>query len=100
MRVRRQTAFGKVDPPPIEKLTARRNSDEHRRVAVLGDANARGWLRSSSRHVFCPPGDRKGLSRPSFAFKINALTLSSKSMLNFAESLTKAVAYRGQTIGL
>jgi hypothetical protein len=52
MRVRRQTAIGEVDAPAIEELAAGRDSDEHRRVTVLGDADGRGSLRSSSRHVF------------------------------------------------
>jgi hypothetical protein len=63
MRVRRQTGIGEVDATAIEKLTARRNSDEHRRVPMLDDADGRGSLRSSSRHVFLPPGDRKYVSR-------------------------------------
>jgi hypothetical protein len=49
--VRRQTA-GEVDAPAIEELAAGRNRDEHSRVTVLGDADGRGSLRSSSRHVF------------------------------------------------
>jgi hypothetical protein len=56
MRVRRQTAIGEVDAPAIEKLAAERDSDEHRRVTVLGDADGRGSLRSCSRHVFPPSG--------------------------------------------
>jgi hypothetical protein len=46
MRVRRQTAIGEVDAPAIEELAAGRDSDEHRRVTVLGDADGRGSLRS------------------------------------------------------
>jgi len=42
MRVRRQTAIGEVDAPAIEELAAGRDSDEHRRVTVLGDADGRG----------------------------------------------------------
>jgi hypothetical protein len=56
MRVRRQTAIGEVDAPAIEELAAGRDSDEHRRLTVLGDADGRGSLRSSSRHVFLLPG--------------------------------------------
>jgi hypothetical protein len=56
MRVRRQIAIGQVDAPAIEQLAAGRDSDEHRRVSVLGDADGRGSLRSSSRHVFLLPG--------------------------------------------
>jgi hypothetical protein len=52
MRVRRQTALGQLDAPPIEEFAAGRDSDEHRRVTVLDDADGRGSLRSSSRHVF------------------------------------------------
>jgi hypothetical protein len=52
MRVRRQTAIGQVDAPAIEELAAGRDGDEHRRVAVLGDADDRGSLRSASRHAF------------------------------------------------
>jgi hypothetical protein len=52
MRVRRQTAIGEVDAPAIEELTAGRDSDEHRRVTVLGDADGCGSLRSVSRHLF------------------------------------------------
>ena len=51
MRVRRQAAIGKVDAPAIEEFAAARDSDEHRRVTVLGDADGRGWLRLPSRHV-------------------------------------------------
>jgi hypothetical protein len=52
MRVRRQTALGQLDAPAIEEFAAGRDGDEHRRVTVLGDADGRGSLRSSSRHVF------------------------------------------------
>ncbi len=52
MRVRRQTAIGEVDAPAIEELAAWRDSNKHRRITVLGDADGRGSLRSSSRHVF------------------------------------------------
>jgi hypothetical protein len=55
MRMRRQTA-GEVDAPAIEEFAAGRDSNEHRRVSVLGDADGRGSLRSSSRHVFLLPG--------------------------------------------
>jgi hypothetical protein len=58
MRVRRQTAIGEVDVPAIEELAAGRDSDEHRRVTVLGDADGRGSLCSCSRHVFPPSGAR------------------------------------------
>jgi hypothetical protein len=49
--VRRQTA-GEVDAPAIEELTAGRDSDEHRRVPVLGDADGRPMLHAHFRHVF------------------------------------------------
>jgi hypothetical protein len=52
MRVRWQTAIGQVYAPAIEELASGCDSDEHRRVTVLGDADDRGSLRSSSRHVF------------------------------------------------
>jgi hypothetical protein len=52
MRVRRQTAIGERDVPAIEEFAAGRDSDEHRRVPVLGDADGRFPLRSSSRHIF------------------------------------------------
>jgi hypothetical protein len=52
--MRRQTA-GEVDPPPIEELTATRDSDEHRRVAVLGDADGRRMLHLRFRHLLLPP---------------------------------------------
>jgi hypothetical protein len=52
MRVRRQTAVEELDAPAIEELAVWRDRDEHRRAAVLGDADGRGSLRSSSRHVF------------------------------------------------
>jgi hypothetical protein len=44
MRVRRQTAIGEVDAPAIEEFAAGRDSHEHRRVTVLGDADGRGSL--------------------------------------------------------
>jgi hypothetical protein len=50
--VRRQTAIGEVDAPAIEELATGRDRDEDRRLTVLGDADGRGSLRSSSRHVF------------------------------------------------
>src|SRR4249920_2269993 len=56
MRVRRQTAISEVDAPAIEELAAGRDSDEHRRVTVLGHADGRDSLHSSSRHVFLLPG--------------------------------------------
>jgi hypothetical protein len=56
MRMRRQTAIGEVDAPAIEELAAWRDSDEHRRVTVLGDADRRGSLLVSSRHVFLLTG--------------------------------------------
>jgi hypothetical protein len=52
MRMRRQTAFGEIDAPAVEELAAARNRHEHRRIAVLGDAHARGSLRSSSALAF------------------------------------------------
>jgi hypothetical protein len=58
MRVRRQTASGQVDAPPIEQLAAGRDGDEHRRVAVLGDTDGGG--RGFSRHVaFRADGPRR-----------------------------------------
>ena len=54
MRVRWQTATGEVNAPAIEQLAAGYDSDEHRRVTVLGDADGRGSLRSPSCHVFLP----------------------------------------------
>ena len=50
IRVRRQT-MSEVDAPPIEELTTALDSDEYRRVTVLGDANGRCMLRSRFRHV-------------------------------------------------
>jgi hypothetical protein len=46
----RQSALGEVDAPAIEKLAVGRESDEHRRITVLSDADRRGSLRSFSRH--------------------------------------------------
>jgi len=54
-RVRRQTTIGEVDAPAIEELAAGHDRDEHRRLTVLGDADGRGSLRSSFRHVFLLP---------------------------------------------
>jgi len=51
MRVRRQIVIGEVDAPAIEQLAARRDSNEHRGVTLLGDADGCGSLRSASRHV-------------------------------------------------
>jgi hypothetical protein len=51
MRERRQAAIGEVDAPSIEELAAVRDGNEHRRVTVLDDADGRGVLRSSSRHL-------------------------------------------------
>jgi uncharacterized protein YndB with AHSA1/START domain len=51
MGVRRQAAIREIDAPAIEELAAGRNGDEDRRVAVLGDADGRGSLHSSCRHV-------------------------------------------------
>jgi hypothetical protein len=51
MRVCRQAAIGELDAPAVEELAAGRDSYEHRRVAVLSDADYRGPLRSSSRHA-------------------------------------------------
>jgi hypothetical protein len=48
--VRRQTA-GEVDAAAIQQLTAGRDSDEHRRVTVLGDADGCRLLHSRFRHV-------------------------------------------------
>jgi hypothetical protein len=56
MRVRRQTAIGEVDAPAIEALATGRDSDEHRRVTVFGDADSRGSVRSSSRHALLSSG--------------------------------------------
>jgi hypothetical protein len=52
IRVRRQTA-GEVDAPAIQELAAGRDSDEHRRVTVLGDADGR-MLHSRFHHVLLP----------------------------------------------
>ena len=52
MRMRRQTAIGEVDAPAIEELAARNDSNQHSRVTLLGDADGRDTLGSSSRHVF------------------------------------------------
>src|SRR5262245_54824802 len=49
MRVRRQSGLGQVDAPAIEELAAGRDGDEHRRVAVLDDADGSS-LRWFSRH--------------------------------------------------
>jgi hypothetical protein len=54
MRVSWQFAIGQVDAAAIKEFAARGDRDEHRRVTVLGDANARSSLRSSSRHAFLP----------------------------------------------
>jgi hypothetical protein len=51
MRVSRQAAVGELDVPAIEEPAAWRESDEHRRVGVLGNADRRGSLRSSCRHI-------------------------------------------------
>jgi hypothetical protein len=51
MRVRRQITVGEVDAPAIEELAGGRDRDEHRRVAVLGDADGCGSLRWSSLHL-------------------------------------------------
>jgi hypothetical protein len=50
--VRRQTAR-QVDASAIEELAAARDSDEHRRVTVLGDTGGR-VLHSRFRHVLLP----------------------------------------------
>src|SRR6478672_10081033 len=49
--VRRQAAIDQLDASAIDKLAARRDSDEHRRATVLGDADGCGslWF---SWHVF------------------------------------------------
>ena len=52
IRVRRQTA-GEVDAPAIQQLAAGRDSDEHRRVTVLGGTGGR-VLHSRFRHVLLP----------------------------------------------
>ena len=52
MRMRRQTTLGEVDAPAIEKLAAGSDSDEHRRLPLLGDADRRDSLRLLLRHVF------------------------------------------------
>jgi hypothetical protein len=69
MRVRRQTAIREFDEPTVEEITAGRDSDKHSRATVLGYADDRGSLRSSSRHVFllrgCAPApDIVAHSRP------------------------------------
>jgi len=51
MRVRWQTAVGEINAPAIQALAARRDSDDHRRVGVFGDADTSGSVPSSSRHV-------------------------------------------------
>jgi hypothetical protein len=48
-----------VDAPAIEELAARRDRDEHRRVAVLGDTDGGSLVLSRSRYVV-PPGSRDG----------------------------------------
>src|SRR5439155_11352903 len=68
MRMRGQTVC-EVDAPAIEELAADPDSDEHRRVTVLGDADGRGSRRSSSRHGFLlqglvPAADAVACSRP------------------------------------
>ena len=52
MRMRRQTAIGEVDAPAIKELAAGHDSNEHSRVTLLGDADGRDLLCSSSRQVF------------------------------------------------
>lgn len=52
IRVRRQIA-GEVDAPAIQELAAGSDSDEHRRVTVLGDADGR-MLHSRFRYVLLP----------------------------------------------
>lgn len=49
IRVRRKTV-SEIDAPAIENVAAGGDRDEHRRIAVLGDADGRGSLRSCSRH--------------------------------------------------
>ena len=51
MRVRRQIATGELDARAIEARAAGRERDEHRQVPVLGDADRRGLLYSSSCHA-------------------------------------------------
>jgi hypothetical protein len=55
MRVRRQTAIGKVDASAIEEFAAARDRDEHRRVTVLGDAYGRGSRRVLSQRFLSRP---------------------------------------------
>jgi hypothetical protein len=52
MRVGRHPAIGELDTPPIEELAAERDSHEHCRVGVLGDADGRSSLRCSSRAAY------------------------------------------------
>jgi hypothetical protein len=54
MRVRWQTAIEEVDAPTIEERTVGRDSGEHGRATVRSDADARGSLRSPSRHHSLP----------------------------------------------
>jgi hypothetical protein len=61
--VGRHSAIGELDAPAIEELAAGRDSYEHRRATVLGDANGRGSLRSSSRHVLHLRGHAAQLTR-------------------------------------
>lgn len=49
IRVRRKTV-SEIDAPAIENVAAGGDRDEHRRIAMLGDADGRGSLRSCSRH--------------------------------------------------
>jgi hypothetical protein len=51
MRVRRQTAIGKFNASAIQEFADARDSDEHRRVTGLGDADGRGSLRVPSLQV-------------------------------------------------
>jgi hypothetical protein len=44
MWVRRQTAFGELDAPAIDELTAWRDSHQHSRVPLFGDADSCGSL--------------------------------------------------------
>ena len=50
IRVRRKTV-SEIDAPAIENVAAGGDRDEHRRIAMLGDADGRGSLRSCSRHA-------------------------------------------------
>ena len=63
MRMRRQTAIREEDATAIEEAAVGRDSDEHRRVTVLGDADGRGLPGLPSRHDFLRPELRLHCSR-------------------------------------